>query len=92
MDKEENKKDLAIDCSKIIAKYCNNGETIYHVLRINFTDVLQGMEITGLPIIDTLWMLAIAEARFVQKEYEFDMLLSLELCNTDILDKNQKEE
>lgn len=90
MDKEENKKDLTVDCSKVIAKYCNHGNMIYHVIRIDFKDVIQGMRITGLPIIDTLWMLAIAEARIVQKEYEFDMLLSLELCNTDILDKEEE--
>lgn len=86
MDKEEK----AIDCTRVIAKYCNHGETVYHVLRIDFTDIIQGMTITQLSIIDTLWMMAVAEARFVQREYEFDMLISLELCETDILDKEEE--
>lgn len=91
---EEENKDSAVllDCTRVIAKYCNHGETVYHVLRIDFTNIIQGMYITGLPIIETLWMLAVAEARSVQRLYELDMLISLELCDTDNPDKIEQEE
>ena len=75
-----------IECQRIKATYCKDGQRVTRILNVDFPDIIDGMIITQMPLIDTLWMIALREARAVQELYDYSLLIGLELQDTDELE------
>ena len=88
---EEWNKVPQVDCQQIKATYCKDGQKVTRILKIDFSEIIEGMFITQMPIIETLWMLALREARQVQDLYDYSLLLGLELQDTDELEILQED-
>lgn len=75
-----------IECQRIKATYCKDGQRVTRILKVDFPDIIDGMIITQRSLIDALWMIAVHEARAVQALYDYSLLLGLELLDTDDLE------
>lgn len=80
-----------IECQRIKATYCKDGQRVTRILKVDFPDIIDGMVLTQMPLIDTLWMLALHEARAVQELYDYSLLIGLELQDTDELEILEEE-
>lgn len=75
------------DSTNFKVTYCSKGDLIIKYLQLSEDDVFNSMEITGLPIQDTIWMLMLCKARELQlKLVEADMLLGIQLIEPDFID------
>ena len=75
------------DSTNFKVTYCCEGKQIIKYLQLSEDDVLDSMEITGLPIQDTLWMLMLCRARELQQRMmDADMILGIQLIEPDFID------
>lgn len=74
------------DSTNFKVTYCCEGKQIIKYLQLSEDDVFDSMEITGLPIIDTLWMLMLCKARQLQQKLDADMILGIQLIEPDFID------
>ena len=74
------------DSTNFKVTYCCEGNHIIKYLQLDEDDVFNSMDITGLPIIDTIWMLMLGTARQLQQKMDADMILGIQLIEPDFID------
>lgn len=74
------------DSTNFKVTYCCEGEQIIKYLQLSDDDVFNSTNITGLPIIDTIWMLMLCKARQLQQKLDADMILGIQLIEPDFID------
>lgn len=74
------------DSTNFKVTYCCEGDNIIKYLQLSEDDVFDSMNITGLPIQDTLWMLMLCKARELQHKIDADMILGIQLIVPDFID------
>lgn len=75
------------DSTNFKVTYCCEGKQIIKYLQLSQDDVIDSMNITGLPIQDTLWMLMLCKARELQQRIiDADMILGIQLIVPDFID------
>lgn len=79
------------DSTNFKVTYCCEGKQIIKYLQLSEDDVFNSMEITGLPIQDTLWMLMLCNARQLQQKLDADMILGIQLIEPDFIDNWEEE-
>ena len=79
------------DSTNFEVTYCCEGEHIVKYLQLSEDDVFNSMNITGLPIIDTIWMLMLCKARQLQQKVDAEMILGIQLIEPDFIDNWEEE-
>lgn len=75
------------DSTNFKVTYCCEGKQIIKYLQLSEDDVIDSMNITGLPIQDTLWMLMLCKARELQQRMvDADIILGIQLIGPDFID------
>lgn len=79
------------DSTNFKVTYCTEGKISYKYLQLSDDDVFNSTNITGLPIIDTIWMLMLCKARQLQQKLDADMILGIQLIEPDFIDNWEEE-